>query len=290
MAELSQRPKTATTTPSTRAPSGGRRPAPRRRRRQCRQLPRPPTAPSAYAIDSQLHRRCRRCGAAAAEHSRDADITDHAGSSRRRRAMPPPRSTPMTDMPGRRRAARTARGAVHSAGGGSAADRACRGSRISRRSPSARSRRVASRRAPAQDEDRGPLSLLRRLANVGLGRREEDPLGAGPQRSASAAANGQPRRRSNRRSRASQRRRRGGSRSGDYAKRPPAPRAASQRGHVSAAPGRSRPPRPAAARERRGRATTNWKSRPSCAVRRTEARRQSSVGTPTRHSNCNAGQ
>jgi cell division protein FtsZ len=28
---------------------------------------------------------------------------------------------------------------------------------------------------PAQEEDRGPLSLLRRLANVGLGRREEEP-------------------------------------------------------------------------------------------------------------------
>ena len=30
------------------------------------------------------------------------------------------------------------------------------------------------------DEERGPMSLLRRLANVGLGRREEDPFGAGP--------------------------------------------------------------------------------------------------------------
>jgi cell division protein FtsZ len=28
--------------------------------------------------------------------------------------------------------------------------------------------------------DRGPMSLLRRLASVGLGRREEDPIGAGP--------------------------------------------------------------------------------------------------------------
>jgi cell division protein FtsZ len=30
------------------------------------------------------------------------------------------------------------------------------------------------------EEDRGPLSLLRRLAAVGLGRREDDPIGAGP--------------------------------------------------------------------------------------------------------------
>jgi cell division protein FtsZ len=39
-------------------------------------------------------------------------------------------------------------------------------------------RQAAARTAPAE-EDRGPLSLLRRLAGVGLGRREEDPIGAG---------------------------------------------------------------------------------------------------------------
>ncbi len=35
------------------------------------------------------------------------------------------------------------------------------------------------RPAPRQEEDRGPMSLLRRLASVGLGRREDDPIGAG---------------------------------------------------------------------------------------------------------------
>ena len=35
--------------------------------------------------------------------------------------------------------------------------------------------------APRQEEDRGPMSLLRRLASVGLGRRDDDPIGAGPQ-------------------------------------------------------------------------------------------------------------
>jgi cell division protein FtsZ len=34
----------------------------------------------------------------------------------------------------------------------------------------------------AHEDDRGPLSLIRRLAN-GFGRREDDPIGAGPQRS-----------------------------------------------------------------------------------------------------------
>ena len=48
----------------------------------------------------------------------------------------------------------------------------CRGSRISRRSSSARSKQRSA--PPAQEEDRGPISLLRRLANVGLGRREEE--------------------------------------------------------------------------------------------------------------------
>ena len=35
------------------------------------------------------------------------------------------------------------------------------------------------RPAPRPEEDRGPMSLLRRLASVGLGRREDDPIGAG---------------------------------------------------------------------------------------------------------------
>jgi cell division protein FtsZ len=38
----------------------------------------------------------------------------------------------------------------------------------------------ARRRGHGGEEERGPMSLLRRLASVGLGRREEDPIGAGP--------------------------------------------------------------------------------------------------------------
>jgi len=38
----------------------------------------------------------------------------------------------------------------------------------------------ARRGAPALEEDRGPLSLLRRLASVGLGRREEEPIAQTP--------------------------------------------------------------------------------------------------------------
>ncbi len=46
---------------------------------------------------------------------------------------------------------------------------------------------------PRQEEDRGPMSLLRRLASVGLGRRDDDPIGAGqpsrtPERVAPRAA------------------------------------------------------------------------------------------------------
>ncbi len=49
-------------------------------------------------------------------------------------------------------------------------------------------------RGEHQEEDRGPLSLLRRLANVGLGRREEDTsIGAGPEpKKAVAAAPAKP--------------------------------------------------------------------------------------------------
>jgi cell division protein FtsZ len=45
-------------------------------------------------------------------------------------------------------------------------------------------RQVAERQREGrpEHEDRGPMSLLRRLANVGLGRREEDPIGAGQSR------------------------------------------------------------------------------------------------------------
>jgi cell division protein FtsZ len=49
-------------------------------------------------------------------------------------------------------------------------------------------RQLEAHRDPLpSDEDRGPLSLLRRLANVGLGRRDDDPIGAGPQRPAQPA-------------------------------------------------------------------------------------------------------
>jgi cell division protein FtsZ len=79
-------------------------------------------------------------------------------------------------------------------------------------------RQIEARQNPPE-EDRGPLSLLRRLANVGLGRREDDPIGAGqaspqaqPQRQ--TAPRLQPRVQMPPPPPAS-----------DYAKRPPAPRA-----------------------------------------------------------------
>src|SRR5690606_2734374 len=47
--------------------------------------------------------------------------------------------------------------------------------------PPVAQRQLEAQQAPQpQEEDRGPLSLLRRLASVGLGRREEDPLTAQP--------------------------------------------------------------------------------------------------------------
>ncbi len=49
--------------------------------------------------------------------------------------------------------------------------------------PPVAQRQLEARRQQAPQphaEDRGPMSLLRRLASVGLGRREEDPIGAGP--------------------------------------------------------------------------------------------------------------
>ncbi len=63
--------------------------------------------------------------------------------------------------------------------------------------PVARRQYEAAHRAPQQqpqhEADRGPMSLLRRLASVGLGRREDDPIGAGqpsraPERVAPRAA------------------------------------------------------------------------------------------------------
>jgi cell division protein FtsZ len=62
--------------------------------------------------------------------------------------------------------------------------------------PAVAQRQIEAHRAAPQhvEEDRGPLSLLRRLANVGLGRREEDPIGAGaPARAAAPAQRQAPR-------------------------------------------------------------------------------------------------
>jgi cell division protein FtsZ len=46
--------------------------------------------------------------------------------------------------------------------------------------PPVAQRQMEARQQKPVEEDRGPLGLLRRLAGVGLGRREEDPIGAGP--------------------------------------------------------------------------------------------------------------
>jgi cell division protein FtsZ len=80
----------------------------------------------------------------------------------------------------------------------------------------------AHREGPSHDEDRGPLSLLRRLASVGLGRREEDPIGAGAQQRAPAAPQQTVAQRAPQTPRAAAPAPAGG----DYAKRPPMPRAA----------------------------------------------------------------
>jgi cell division protein FtsZ len=86
----------------------------------------------------------------------------------------------------------------------------------------------AHRDAPAAEEDRGPLSLLRRLANVGLGRREDDPIGAGPQR---GPAQPQAQRPAAPQQRPQQARPAAAApQGGDYAKRPPTPRAPAQDG------------------------------------------------------------
>jgi cell division protein FtsZ len=86
--------------------------------------------------------------------------------------------------------------------------------------PAVAQRQLEARRDHvASDEDRGPLSLLRRLANVGLGRREEDPIGAGPQRS-QPAQRPAPQQRQQPRVAVPQ------PAQPDYAKRAPAPRTA----------------------------------------------------------------
>jgi cell division protein FtsZ len=80
----------------------------------------------------------------------------------------------------------------------------------------------ARQRGPAVEEDRGPLSLLRRLASVGLGRREEDPIGAGPvAREAEPTLRQPPARPQPAQAAPPQ---------PDYAKRPPQPRPAANEG------------------------------------------------------------
>ena len=73
------------------------------------------------------------------------------------------------------------------------------------------------------EEDRGPMSLLRRLASVGLGRRDEDPIGAGP-RTAESPQQQRPVARQQPRADAP------APQQPDYAKRPPQPRAAQPEG------------------------------------------------------------
>jgi cell division protein FtsZ len=89
---------------------------------------------------------------------------------------------------------------------------------------------VAQRQMEARqrgnEEDRGPLSLLRRLASVGLGRREEDPIGAGPVARPAEPALRQPApARPQQRAEAAPQ-----PQQPDYAKRPPQPRAATPEG------------------------------------------------------------
>ena len=138
-------------------------------------------------------------------------------------------------------------------------------------------RQIEARQSP-QEEDRGPLSLLRRLASVGLGRREEDPIGAGPRDPAAAAA--------------------AASVAAPAAARPDAATAAAER-ICQAAAGAPRPDARFGSISRgkgtstrmagrchasSGTATTNSRFRRSCAVRRTEqftaeGRRRSGAGS-----------
>jgi len=89
--------------------------------------------------------------------------------------------------------------------------------------PAQTQRELAQQNRPVDQEDRGPLSLLRRLAGVGLGRREEDPVPAArPQQSQTrqqqpAAQRPQPRVQMPPPPPAP-----------DYAKRPPQPRVAGE--------------------------------------------------------------
>ena len=83
--------------------------------------------------------------------------------------------------------------------------------------PAVAQRQIEARqRGHGGEEERGPMSLLRRLASVGLGRREEDPIGAGP---ASRETEPQTRQASR------QQRAETAPPQAEYTKRPPQPRA-----------------------------------------------------------------
>jgi cell division protein FtsZ len=89
--------------------------------------------------------------------------------------------------------------------------------------PAVAQRQMEARKRGA-DEDRGPLSLIRRLAAVGLGRREEDPIGAGPvAREAEPTLRQPPPARPQQPVQTAPQ-------PPDYAKRPPQPRAAAAEG------------------------------------------------------------
>jgi cell division protein FtsZ len=82
-------------------------------------------------------------------------------------------------------------------------------------------RQMEARHGGGTEEDRGPLSLLRRLAHVGLGRRDEEPA---PQRIAPHPAQRQPQ--PQQRVAPQPRAQAPAPPASDYAKRPPMPRAA----------------------------------------------------------------
>jgi cell division protein FtsZ len=94
--------------------------------------------------------------------------------------------------------------------------------------PAVAQRQIEARkhRDDGVDEDRGPMSLLRRLASVGLGRRDDDPIGAGPPARGREPSE-QPRARREPRSDTVST---PASAQSDYAKRPPQPRAPQSEG------------------------------------------------------------
>ncbi len=112
---------------------------------------------------------------------------------------------------------------------------------------------------PPHEADRGPMSLLRRLASVGLGRREDDPIGAGPDPTRRNAWRRAPPSRMRPSAPPRRRRSRVSSRIGRL------PRRTVSTGRAPAISTRTE----GRSRVRAGRPMTNWRSRPSCAVRQT---------------------